>query len=221
MAALQGLKADILRFQNVPLRLWDLDRPFSDAWKYTRGRTLIDPIRGYVLWQLAGRAASLPGCFAELGVYKGGSAYLLAARLGKQTLHLFDTFKGMPEPDPKVDLHAKGNFSDTSAESVLRFLGRPDRVKIHEGLFPNTASGLESERWSLVHVDADLYRSVLDACVFFWPGLIPGGAMVFDDYGFASCPGAKKAVDEFFPARTDSTGLYLPTGQYLAFKVPP
>lgn len=45
-----------------------------------------------------------------------------------------------------------------------------------------------------------------------------GGVMVFDDYGFPSCPGAKKAVDEFFKSKIE-TPIYLPTGQCLVFKV--
>ncbi len=36
--------------------------------------------------------------------------------------------------------------------------------------------------------------------------------MVFDDYGFESCPGAKQAVDEFFADKNERP-WYLPTGQ--------
>ncbi len=36
--------------------------------------------------------------------------------------------------------------------------------------------------------------------------------MVFDDYGFPSCPGARKAVDEFFSDKEEFP-LYLPSGQ--------
>jgi O-methyltransferase len=47
--------------------------------------------------------------------------------------------------------------------------------------------------------------------------MIPGGVMVFDDYGFPSCKGAKKAVDEFFKEKPD-IGLYLQTGQYIVIR---
>ena len=36
--------------------------------------------------------------------------------------------------------------------------------------------------------------------------------MVCDDYGFASCPGARKAVDEYFSGRPD-VPIELPSGQ--------
>jgi O-methyltransferase len=40
--------------------------------------------------------------------------------------------------------------------------------------------------------------------------------MVCDDYGFASCPGARKAVDEYFSGRAD-VPIELPSGQALIF----
>jgi O-methyltransferase len=40
--------------------------------------------------------------------------------------------------------------------------------------------------------------------------------MVCDDYGFASCPGARKAVDEYFAGKPD-VPIELPSGQALIF----
>ena len=68
--------------------------------------------------------------------------------------------------------------------------------------------------YCFVHVDADIYRSVCDCCAFFYPRLVQGGMMLFDDYGFATCPGVRKAVDEFFADKSHKP-LYLPTGQAL------
>jgi O-methyltransferase len=64
----------------------------------------------------------------------------------------------------------------------------------------------------MVHIDADIYQSVKDSCTFFYPRLESGGIMVFDDYGFPSCPGARKAVDEFFSDKEEFP-FYLPSGQ--------
>lgn len=66
----------------------------------------------------------MSGEFWECGVYRGGTAALLARVLesgeqpGSRRLRLFDTFTGLPEPDPQRDLHRKGDFSDTSVERV-------------------------------------------------------------------------------------------------------
>jgi O-methyltransferase len=57
----------------------------------------------------------------------------------------------------------------------------------------------------------------MDCLNFIWPRLSQGGFIVFDDYGFPTCPGARAAVDEFFHAK-DFRPLCLPTGQALVFK---
>jgi len=42
--------------------------------------------------------------------------------------------------------------------------------------------------------------------------------MIFDDYGFPTCPGAQQAVDEFFEDKPE-VPLVLTTGQALVFKL--
>jgi O-methyltransferase len=66
-------------------------------------------------------------------------------------------------------------------------------------------------------VDADLYTSVRECCEFFWPRMVNGGVVVFDDYGFSNCPGAKKAIDEYFAKTTDKV-VPLPTAQAFVVK---
>jgi hypothetical protein len=55
-----------------------------------------------IIYQLARQALRLPGEVAEVGVYKGGSAYLMAAIFDPdKPIHLFDIFAGMPPVDPE------------------------------------------------------------------------------------------------------------------------
>lgn len=55
-----------------------------------------------IIYQLARQALRLPGEVAEVGVYKGGSAYLMDAIFDPDIpIHLFDTFAGMPPVDPE------------------------------------------------------------------------------------------------------------------------
>lgn len=134
-------------------------------------------------------------------------------------LHLFDTFEGMPETDERLDIHADGDFADCSLERVeerVRNFGT-GLVELHQGLIPETFSGLESHRIAFAHIDVDIFRSVQDCCEFIYPRLVPGGFMVFDDYGFESCPGTRRAVDDYFVHRPEFP-LVLPTGQALVFK---
>jgi hypothetical protein len=42
-----------------------------------------------------------------------------------------------------------------------------------------------------------LYQGYVDNIEYFWSKLVSDGIMVFDDYQAWTCPGAKKAVDEF------------------------
>ena len=178
------------------LPFWKADGNFQRAYGQARPRTLVDEIRCFIIYQFARRACDRQGDFAEVGVYKGGTARLLGG-FGK-TLHLFDTFQGMPESKPDVDRHKAGDFGDTSLASVqeyLRELG--PGIHYHNGLFPQSSAGLECIRFAFVHIDVDIYDSTKSCAEFFYPRLTPGAAMIFDDYGFDTCPGCKKAVDEF------------------------
>jgi O-methyltransferase len=194
---------------------WDEAAEFACAYKNLVPRTLIDKKRLFNLWQWSSYALSFPGDFAECGVYRGGSAYLLLCALrsmdSARKLHLFDTFKGMPGTDPRKDFHQQGDFADTSVESVRGFLSGFDNAIFHPGLFSERFQDVDQERFSFVHVDADLYSSVNESCEFFYPRLARGGVMVFDDYGYRSCPGARAAVEEFFRPRGEKIIFLLPS----------
>lgn len=193
---------------------------FQRFWEMCQPYTLVTADRCHTLYTLASQALSLQGDFWECGVYKGGTAILLAELLASQRtlskLHLFDTFEGMPDTDPQKDLHRRGDFADTSLAAVQERVGRENKVVFHKGFIPHTFEGLEHTKIAFAHVDVDIYRSVLDCCLFIMPRLVQGGFVVFDDYGFPSCPGARQAVDEFFKDRKERP-LVLPTGQAIVF----
>ena len=140
----------------------------------------------------------LTGSVAEIGVYKGGTAQILADYLPMKLIHLFDTFEGMPPTNPEFDIHEPGDFADTSLEAVQALLKDRDNVEFWPGWFPESAEGLTDLRFCLVHVDVDIYESTKAAIELFWPRLVEGGIMVFDDYNAPRCPGTNKAVDEYF-----------------------
>lgn len=176
-----------------------------EALKNAGIKSLLDPARFLALAVLVRLAAknSLADLI-ELGVYKGGSAALTALVLRgaglARTLHLCDTFEGMPET-LDWEFHKELDFADTSLEAVSAHLAKLDpqfRFRFHQGLFSETLPKLADRRFCFAHVDADLYESVRQACEFVYPRMEKGGFIVFDDYGASTCPGAKKAVAEFF-----------------------
>ena len=195
---------------------------FKHYYDRAKQHTIVSMDRFYTLFTLASQALSLPGDIWECGVYKGGTAILFAELIASKAcaekkLHLFDTFQGMPETDPEKDLHRLGDFADTSLSAVMERVGRPDTVRYHPGFIPETFAGLETAQIAFAHIDVDIYQSILDCCQFILPRLTLGGFMVFDDYGFPSCPGARAAVDEFFKDRPEKP-LVLSTGQAIIFK---
>jgi O-methyltransferase len=193
----------------------------------TAGRTsLVNWDRLWILKCFCLQTRTLPGEVWETGVYQGGSALFLkrllqasAPAANQVSLRLFDTFTGLPQPDAARDLHHKGDFSDTTLEEVRRLVGVNDFIRYHPGLVPDTFAGLERARIRLAHIDLDLYRGTQSALAFIYPRLVPGGIIVCDDYGFMSCPGARRAVDEFFEGKSE-TPIVLPTGQAVVHRLP-
>lgn len=198
---------------------------FSARYREIQPYTVVSDDRCYVLCTLAAQAAGLDGQWYECGVFQGGTAMMLARLLAEKSkksdnrLHLFDTFEGMPETDKELDLHSGGDFANTSAEEVRERVEKlaPGQVALHQGFIPKTFTGLEEHEIALAHIDVDIFRSIIDCCEFIYPRLVSGGFMIFDDYGFDSCPGARKAVDEFFADKPEFP-LVLPTGQAILFK---
>ncbi len=196
---------------------------FADYFRLVKGNSTVSAPSSHVLYQVALQALHVRGDFWECGVYKGGTASMLAKIIAtksydKKRLLLFDTFKGMPEANPKKDIHKQGDFSNTSLNAVQKAVGHEGEefVRYHEGFIPDTFQGLENSEIALAHVDVDIYQSIVDCCKFIFPRLSKGGFIVFDDYGIASCPGAREAVDEYFRGASIQP-LVLPTGQAVVF----
>lgn len=144
----------------------------------------------------AATVAHVPGDVIEVGVWRGGSARVLCMAFPDRTVHLFDTFAGMPKPSA-IDSHRQGDFRNTSQDVVRESLKPLVNYEIHAGVFPQTAAEVEGETFAFAHVDCDLYESTKAALEFIWPRLGLGGLIVLDDYKSAFCAGATRAIDEF------------------------
>lgn len=164
------------------------------------GVSLITPARLENLRNAVRIAQHLPGDMAELGVYRGGSAFMLSELYPNETLHLFDTFTGLPftegpEHNPTGHNLNKGRFACDESDVQKLLAGK--RVEFHPGVFPESANGLEDLCFNFVHIDCDLYASAKSGIAWFWPRVVAGGIMYFDDYG-CDFTGVTDAVHESF-----------------------
>lgn len=166
-------------------------------------RKFKDKNRFYSLWLLIKQVeeSGVEGAIAELGVYKGETAKLFHHIAPYRDIFLFDSFTGLPRQVIKEDcdgvVRAQSvDFSDTKPEDVLKYIDGNSKVKIIEGIFPDTVSEVPELSYAFVHIDADLYQSTLDALQYFYPRLSPGGCIVVHDYNH-DWEGVVKAVDEF------------------------
>ena len=179
--------------------------------------------RRFMLVQLAKSVLDLEGSTAECGVYTGvGSALIcktLTETYGEKDLHFgFDSFEGVAEP-AEADRSSlatwwkKGDLA-TPIEVARDRLAEFEFCRLVAGWIPEcfSAAGAEEHRFRFVHVDVDLHDATRDSLEFFYPRLVQRGVILLDDHGFASCPGARKAAQDFFADKPEPL-VELPTGQ--------
>lgn len=156
-----------------------------------RPLSLVAPERREVLRSIA--AGAPPGAFVEVGVYKGGTAWDLyeIAQAQARPLYLYDTFTGTPHAIYGLDGNPVGTFADTSVADVKALF--PEAYVI-AGVFPDSL--IPMKPIAFVHADGDQYETTRAICQVLAPRIIPGGMILFDDYGMGGCDGCTKAVEE-------------------------
>lgn len=168
------------------------------------GRTLLGYDRLYVFWQAIQNLDVVPGAVAEIGTYRGGSAYFIASACVAATgaevpFHVFDTFEGHPEHamSEHDTFHKAGQFSGTSYDDVRGYLSAFASIQIHRGDVLTSLPRLDESTYRLVHVDTDLYLPTRACLEYFGPRMSAGGVFVLDDYASGKCPGVRKAACEY------------------------
>ncbi len=158
--------------------------------------------RRWMLYQLMRLVRSVPGDTAECGVFNGAGSYIIckvsqAQGMHKRTHHLFDSFEGLSKPAELDGKHWREGDLSCRVETVAENLSEFSAINIHKGWIPRCFSGVERGDFCFVHIDVDLYQPTLESIEFFYPRMNQGGLILCDDYGFTSCPGATKAINEF------------------------
>ena len=204
---------------------WNGDNDFRNAFSVVRSHTLVDVYRCYELWTLSGQLGELePGDFLEVGVWRGGTGCLLAARAKATgtagTIFLCDTFSGVVKAGEQDSGYIGGEHADTSKAAVLELASKMGlaNVEVLQGIFPDdTAGRLVDRRFRFCHIDVDVYELAAQTFAWVWPKLVPGGVVVFDDYGFYSCGGVTRLVDQM-RGQPDRLVLYNINGHAIVIK---
>lgn len=186
------------------IRYFGLPEPIRTV----RRHSLLTYLNLFFLQELARRLEvdGTPGDFVECGVYRGGSAGVLAhAAMGSRfhrKLWLYDAFAGMPlanaEKDDDHSREIEGKFvgSEWQTRRILQRLSIPEnRFSVSKGWFEQTLPLSPVQSVSLLHVDCDFYDPVKMVLETFYKRLEPGGFVVLNDYG--SFQGCRTATDEF------------------------
>lgn len=143
----------------------------------------------------------IPGDMAEVGVSTGGSAKMISSCAPNRTLHLFDTFAGLPAPHAMDSVRFKPGQYASDYETVRKYL-EGCNVKLYKGLFPDTTKGMPELKFAFVHLDADLYESTKAGLEYFYPRMSPGAILICHD--FVTSEGVNRAFEEFFRDKPES-----------------
>jgi len=181
-----------------------LQQVLAEASKFS----VIDELRLNMLGRCAVRQAQdAKGDFIELGVFRGGSALLLASVIRHYNksciLHLLDSWDGLPglEEQDQDTFVEKGKFSLSSEDAVRVRLDEfqlLDVCRTYRGWIEDTLPTLPGP-FSLAHIDLDLYRPTYCSLSWLLPRMTRDGEIIIDDYGNESLrrfPGVEKAVSE-------------------------
>ncbi len=187
------------------------------------------------LWA-ASTASHLEGDFVECGVGRGflSSAimdYLDWNRLQtNRTFYLVDSFKGLDErflseeevrkkgsAGAQNERYHKAGVYAESVEAVRQNFSEWDRVKIIEGLVPDSLEEVDTGQLAYLHIDMNCASPEVVTLEHFWPMMTQGGVVLLDDYAYYGYELQKQALDRVAHAFGRDI-LSLPTGQGLLIK---
>lgn len=220
-----------------PSVFFEIDTEFLTLYNAAQNKTdmsssdnLLRRQRHHTLIQLLKQTLPMinTGHVAECGCWRGLSSYQIAHHLQKadfkNTFYIFDSFEGLSkfqeEDSAGFALPNEGErckYFACPLETVKDNLKEYAFIDFKKGWIPDRFDEVRDSNFSFVHIDVDLYQPIRDSLQFFYPRMVKGGIIVFDDYGCLDFPGAKKAVDEFLERKRDFF-LHLPSGEAFLIK---
>ncbi len=215
--------ANLLGYEVVSISDNIIDREFEEIYKKCKDFTMTSKKRMYMLYKAVEYVVNskIPGDFIECGVWKGGSAMVIAYTLIKMNetnrkLYLYDTFEGMSKPSDedyrisdnvtvidKWKKEQKKNYNKWCFASLPEVKKNMFSTKYPQknlifikGKVEDTIPKYIPSKIAVLRLDTDWYESTKHELNHLYPLLIKHGVLIIDDYG--NWAGSKKAVDEYF-----------------------
>lgn len=218
-------KAEKLAYKNLQDKHPDMIEPeFWEIYNLCKAYTMTSVERMYALYLSVDYVLknNIEGDFVECGVWKGGSAMLVAKmlfnrKITNRKLFLYDTFEGMSEPTlldkdfygaDAANTFNKSKQADGVSSWCLAFIDEVKanlsktqfaseqvvyvKGKVEDTLIDNNIPS----KIALLRLDTDWYESTKIELEVLYPKLSLYGPLIVDDYGFWQ--GCRKAVDEYF-----------------------
>ncbi len=201
----------------------DMEAPFLPIFEAARPFTMTTIERMYALYKSVEYVVkhNIPGDFVECGVWRGGSAIVIAKTLQhfgvtNRKIYLYDTYEGMSPPTDK-DVSYSGATADkmleeedkNSSYSVWCYADLNDvqtnlfatnypkeNLIFVKGMVENTIPNTTPTDIAILRLDTDWYESTYHELVHLFPLLVSKGVLVIDDYGHWK--GSKDATDNYF-----------------------
>jgi hypothetical protein len=175
-----------------------------------------------VLWAVR-QVRDLDGDLMELGVFKGHTTLFCSEYVGfadwPKRWFLYDTFDGIPDDqvDPNFKTSNQVYKGTFSFEEVRDRFAHIPNITVIKGRVPEVLTETCPERVAFIHMDLNNAAAEIHALDALYDRLVPGGIIVFDDYGWTVSRAQFDAENAWF-ARRGLQILPLPTGQGLFIK---
>ncbi len=191
----------------------------DDFWDYENGYWWFGDVSRFskTLYhaELYKRIIGLPGTVAEFGVYKAASfiRWLSMREIfespSSRKIIGFDAFGAFPAKDllnvasdsafiERFEEKGGGGLSMEEVESILKAKGFANYSLIAGDVretLPDYLTNNSAERFSLLHLDMDVFEPTSFVMEYLFERLVPGGLIIIDDYN--AVEGATIAVDQF------------------------
>lgn len=206
----------------IPVDIKEAD--FLEIFHFCKEYTMTSVERMYALYNGVKYVLEnkISGDFVECGVWKGGSAMLIAKLLANYNVKdrkiiLYDTFEGMSEPtefdkdysgkkatalldessiEDQSSVWCYSSFDEVKSNMLKTGLNEEQIILIKGKVEDTIPSQVPTNKIALLRLDTDWYESTAHELLHLFPLLHVPGVLVIDDYGHWE--GCRRAVDEYF-----------------------